>query len=434
MNAGTVIVIAKEPLPGKVKTRLQTEFTPDEAAALARASLADTLAAVRKTPVPRHVLALDGMAGPWLPDGFCVIAQHGNGLDERLAAAFEDAYDGSPMLLIGMDTPQVTPALLGADWSGHDAVLGLTEDGGYWCLGLREPDRRALVGVPMSTEYTGAAQLARLELLGYRVKLLPTLRDMDTPEDAAAIAAGFPHLRMSRLHRRLQHAAHPVLLFERALEGGRVVVTGSDGRTVPGLSDLDRWRAPADAVDRIALSRCEGPVLDIGCGPGRIVLALTEQGIPALGVDISAHAVRLTTSRGAAALRRAVNEPLPGEGRWGSALLMDGNIGIGGAPDVLLRRCAELVRPNGLVLVEVDPDDTLDDTSAIVLRGVSGRRSNPLPWARVGSRAVVRYARTAGLIAAEEWRAGGRVFLTFRRGAEVSRRSRAPVAELHRTQ
>ncbi len=112
------------------------------------------------------------------------------------------------MLLVGMDTPQVTPELLGVDWAGHDAVLGLTEDGGYWCLGLREPDRRALVGVPMSTDHTGADQLATAAgCSGYRVMLLPTLRDMDTPTDAAAIAAAFPELRMSRLHRRLQHAA-----------------------------------------------------------------------------------------------------------------------------------------------------------------------------------------------------------------------------------
>lgn len=415
MTAGTVIVIAKEPVPGRVKTRLQAEFTPGEAAALARASLADTLAAVRKTPVRRSVLALDGTPGPWLPNGFTVISQRGDGLDERLAAAFEDAYRNEPMVLVGMDTPQVTPELLSAGWTGYDAVLGLTEDGGYWCLGLREPDRRATVGVPMSTDHTGAAQLARLELLGYRVKLLPTLRDMDTPRDAAAIAAAFPDLRMSRLHRRLQHAAHPALLFEKALDGGRVVAMGTDGRTVPALSEVDRWRAPADEVDRVALSRCEGPVLDIGCGPGRIVTALAEQGIPAMGVDISAHAVRLTTDRGAVALRRTVQERLPGEGRWGSVLLMDGNIGIGGAPEILLRRCAELVRPNGLVLVEVDPDDGLDNTDAIVLRSANGRRSRPLPWARVGSRAIIRHARAAGLLATEDWRASGRAFLTFRR-------------------
>lgn len=415
MKAGTLIVIAKEPLPGRVKTRLQTEFTPHEAAALARASLIDTLAAVVETPVLRYVLALEGDPGAWLPSGFDVVRQRGRGLDERLAAAFEDAYSGTPMLLVGMDTPQLTAELLGVEWDRHDAVLGLTEDGGYWCLGLREPDRRALVGVPMSTEHTGADQLRRLEELGYRVKLLPTLRDMDTPSDAAAIASQFPELRLSRLHRRLQHSAHPALLFEKALGGARVVATGTDGRAVPSLAEMDRWRAPADAVDRLALSRCEGPVLDVGCGPGRIVTALAERGIPALGVDISAQAVLLTTNRGAPALRRPVQEPLPGEGRWGSVLLMDGNIGIGGAPGALLRRCAELVRPDGLVLVEVDPDDQLDDSAPIVLHSDGGRRSRPLPWARLGSRAVLRHALAANLLATEDWRANGRAFLAFRR-------------------
>lgn len=415
MRADTLIVIAKEPVAGRVKTRLQTEFTPAEAAALARASLADTLATVQSTSVRRYVLALDGQTGSWLPSGFQVVAQRGDGLAERLAGAFEDAYAGTPMLLVGMDTPQLTRELLEVDWAGHDAVLGLTEDGGYWCLGLREPDRRALVGVPMSTEHTGADQLTRLRLLGYKVLLLPTLRDMDTPDDAAALAALFPALRVSRLHRRLQHSASPALLFEKALSGARVVATSTDGQRVPSLCEVDRWQAPADEVDRLALSRCEGPVLDIGCGPGRIVTALAERGIPALGVDISAEAVLLTTNRGAPALRRPVQEPLPGEGRWGSVILMDGNIGIGGAPELLLRRCAELVRPDGVVLVEVDPDDYLDDETPIVLHSNGGRRSRPLPWARVGTRAVLRHAHAADLLATEDWRAANRAFLTFRR-------------------
>ncbi|MFF0345737.1 DUF2064 domain-containing protein [Kribbella sp. NPDC004875] len=418
MTRGTLIVIAKEPVPGRVKTRLQTEFTAPEAAALARASLVDTLSAVRVAPASRRVLALEGDPGPWLPAGFDVVGQRGAGLDERLAAAFEDAYDGSPMLLVGMDTPQLRPELLDFHWSGYDAVLGLTEDGGYWCLGLRVPDPRALVGVPMSTDHTGLDQLRRLESLGLRVLMLPTLRDMDTPRDAAYLAAEFPALRVSRLYRRLQHAAHPGLLFEQALSGtARVVATGIDGRTVPSLSELDRWQAPADEVDRLALSRCEGPVLDIGCGPGRIVTALAERGIPALGVDVSPRAVSLTTSRGAAALHRPVQDRLPGEGRWGSVLLMDGNIGIGGAPVDLLRRCAELVRPDGIVLVEVDPDDELDDSAPIVLRSSTGRHSSPLPWARVGARALIAHARTARLHPTEDWRAGHRAFLTLRRTA-----------------
>ncbi|TDW92654.1 DUF2064 domain-containing protein [Kribbella sp. VKM Ac-2566] len=418
MKRGTVIVIAKEPVPGRVKTRLQSEFTAREAAALARASLVDTLGAVQFAPATRRVVALEGEPGPWLPPGFEVVKQRGGGLDERLVAAFEDVYDGTPMLLVGMDTPQLRPELLGFAWSGYDAVLGLTEDGGYWCLGLRTPDPRALLGVPMSTDHTGRDQLRRLLALGLRVKILPTLRDMDTPRDAAYLADEFPSLRVSRLYRRLQHAAHPGLLFEQALGGtARVVATGIDGRTVPSLSEVDRWTAPADDVDRLALSRCEGPVLDIGCGPGRIVTALAERGIPALGVDVSPRAVSLTTSRGASALHRPVQDRLPGEGRWGSVLLMDGNIGIGGDPADLLRRCAELVRPDGLVLVEVDPDDDLDDVTPIVLRSSTGRRSTPLPWARVGTRALIRHARTTHLHPTEDWRTPHRAFLTLRRTA-----------------
>src|SRR6516225_3225002 len=114
--AAQVVVIAKEPVPGRVKTRLTPPFTPEEAAALAKAALIDTLMTVAKTTVARRVLALDGMPGPWLPAGFDVIGQRGAGLDERIAWALSDARVTLPLpvVLIGMDTPQVTPGLLAA--------------------------------------------------------------------------------------------------------------------------------------------------------------------------------------------------------------------------------------------------------------------------------------------------------------------------------
>jgi uncharacterized protein len=192
-------VIAKAPVPGRVKTRLCPPCTPAQAAALAEAALRDTLAAVRATPAARRVVILDGTPGPWLGPGLEVLAQRGDGLDERLAAAFEDL--AGPALVIGMDTPQVTPALLAAGLRALErapAVLGRARDGGFWALGLRRPDPAALVGVPMSSARTGASQRARLRRLELAVAGLPALTDVDDVATARAVAAGAPHTRFAR--------------------------------------------------------------------------------------------------------------------------------------------------------------------------------------------------------------------------------------------
>ncbi|MBT2441990.1 DUF2064 domain-containing protein [Streptomyces sp. ISL-36] len=198
--------MAKEPLPGRVKTRLTPPFTPAEAAALAEAALADTLAAVAATPARRRVLVLDGRPGPWLPPGFEVVPQCEGGLDERLAAAF--AACTGPTLLIGMDTPQVTPALLPPeDWRGYDAWFGPAVDGGFWALGLAAPDPALLRGIPMSVPETGAAQYTRLVDAGLRVGRLPVLRDVDTAADARLVAAETVDGRFHSVHARLTAAA-----------------------------------------------------------------------------------------------------------------------------------------------------------------------------------------------------------------------------------
>lgn len=193
-GAPAAIVLAKAPVAGRVKTRLCPPCTPAEAARLAAAALADTLAAVAATPgVRRRALVLDGTPGPWVPPGFAVLPQRGDGLDERLAAAFADV--GGPALLVGMDTPQVTPALLGAGLdrlARAGAVLGLAPDGGYWAIGLQRPSEAVFHGVPMSAADTGAAQLRRLHDQGLQVDLLPELRDVDTIADAHAVAAACP--------------------------------------------------------------------------------------------------------------------------------------------------------------------------------------------------------------------------------------------------
>ncbi|WP_327191508.1 DUF2064 domain-containing protein [Streptomyces xinghaiensis] len=191
----TLLVIAKEPVPGRVKTRLTPHYTPDEAALLAAAALRDTLRTVLGAPARRRILVLDGRTGPWLPPGIEVVPQCAGGLDERLAAAF--AHCDGPALLIGMDTPQITtgllaPALAPAAWEDCDAWFGPAEDGGFWALGLARPEPELLRGVPMSTAGTGAAQRRRLTDAGLRVRDLPVLRDVDTPADALLAAAAAP--------------------------------------------------------------------------------------------------------------------------------------------------------------------------------------------------------------------------------------------------
>jgi len=197
--APALIVIAKAPVPGRVKTRLTPPCSPVQAAALACAALQDTLdAAARTARAGRRVIVLDGEPGAWVPAGFEVIAQRGDGLDERLAAAFEDV--GEAALLVGMDTPQVTPALLDAGLAGvaeGDSAFGAALDGGYWAIGLRTPDAAVFADVPMSIARTGAVQRARLAILGLRPAILPPLRDVDTIDDAFAVAAQAPDTRFA---------------------------------------------------------------------------------------------------------------------------------------------------------------------------------------------------------------------------------------------
>ncbi|MDQ2756964.1 MAG: class I SAM-dependent methyltransferase, partial [Actinomycetota bacterium] len=186
------------------------------------------------------------------------------------------------------------------------------------------------------------------------------------------------------------------------------------GPAGPGaVLDVAAWHTMS-AVDELVVARCEAPVLDVGCGPGRFVAALGERGLAALGVDVSRAAVASTARRGATALLRDVHAPLPGEGRWGTVLLADGNIGIGGDPLSLLRRVHELLRPGALAVVEVASDDGADALTTICLEEPHGRRSTPMPWAVVGSRRLVELACGVGFVAVEEWRVDHRAFVTLR--------------------
>jgi glycosyltransferase A (GT-A) superfamily protein (DUF2064 family)/SAM-dependent methyltransferase len=425
-QAGTVIVLAKEPVPGRVKTRLQPVFSASEAALLAAAAIQDTIAAVRDCSATRRILAWDGDPSSW-QQGFEVVAQPAGALNLRLAAAFTTALSSrtdEPALLIGMDTPQVTARLLDIDWEGADAVLGLSEDGGFWAIGLRPGYPPGIFdGIPMSTSRTGSAQLARLFDLGVSVKLLPPLRDVDRPADAELVATEFPGLIFSRRHAELT-SAWPCQpgdrLFDAAYAGmmavSKATQAGDDQEPLP--LDISRWSGDADAVDMLVVARCEPPVIDLGCGPGRMVQALTESGLAALGVDMSSVAVGLSRARGGPALRRRIDEQLPAEGRWGTALLMDTNVGLGGDVAALLARCVRLVTSGGLIICEVDQVPERHDVYTVVLR-TEFATSPPVAWSRIGTSALVRAARSLDLLLVEEWTSGGRAFVALRSMSEA---------------
>lgn len=187
-----LLVMAKAPVAGSVKTRLCPPLNPAQAAEVAAAALSDTLEAVAGCGAERKILALEGTPGDWLPAGFDVIEQRGGSLDERLAAAWTDC--SGPGLQIGMDTPQITSAFLDdcldvTFQHGTTASLGRTYDGGWWAIGLADPGRAdVFTGVPMSTPATAAIQLSRLQGAGHRVARLPWLTDVDDFDDAVRVA------------------------------------------------------------------------------------------------------------------------------------------------------------------------------------------------------------------------------------------------------
>jgi SAM-dependent methyltransferase len=173
--------------------------------------------------------------------------------------------------------------------------------------------------------------------------------------------------------------------------------------------DLDRWHdAPGDE-ELDLLDRVRAPVVDLGCGPGRHVVALAERGVPALGIDAAPSAVHAARARGALVLERSVFDRIPGAGRWGTVLLLDGNIGIGGDAAALLARSARLLRPGGCVLVELAPPGVESRPLEVQLeRG--GARGPSFPWAVLGVDGVAVAASVAGLVVRDVWRGGGRWF------------------------
>ncbi len=311
-----ILVMAKAPAPGRVKTRLCPPLSHHQAAAVAEAALADTLDAVARCGAEERVLALDG----------------------------------DPGLQIGMDTPQVSADLLDrcleATFApGVTASLGLAGDGGWWAVGLSAGwELDVFSGVPMSTPVTGRAQLDRLTASGHRVAHLPVLSDLDVIDDARRVARVAP--------------AWPEAIWDGTVEAA-ICVLGSD----------------------------EIVALPVGRSGAR---------------------------RPASGCRLSVFGPVPDPGRWATALLLDGNIGIGGDPVTLLARIHRLLRPEGRVFVEVEGPEMASRRFQARVRhaGGAGRR---FPWASVGAADIASVAARSGFVTDDVWCEQGRWFAELRR-------------------
>lgn len=207
--------------------------------------------------------------------------------------------------------------------------------------------------------------------------------------------------------------------YARALRLGDTVTLqlrdGRLGETSSSTMDVGRWNADADDADLTLLRQVTGPVLDVGCGPGRMVRAAMDLGLVVLGVDVSPTAIEIAAEAGLPVLQRSVFDALPAEGRWQTALLVDGNIGIGGDVRALLSRCVELLTPTGEIVVELHSDAERSNTYTGRLVDARGGESAFFPWAEIGLRPLVGIAGELGLALAQSWERDGRSFCRLAR-------------------
>lgn len=204
--------------------------------------------------------------------------------------------------------------------------------------------------------------------------------------------------------------------YERALtsrDGGRLRLraVGDASSSAASVVDVARFTASADGVDVEILDRTAGSVLDLGCGPGRMVRAAIDAGRRALGIDVSASAIGMARADGLPVVQASVFDALPREGGWDTVLLLDGNLGIGGDVAALLRRAAALMAPDGRIVVEAHRRRTHRREFDAVLVDDEGGASDPFPWAEMGVDPLLRTARTVGLRVRDQWTVAGRTFV-----------------------
>ena len=200
----------------------------------------------------------------------------------------------------------------------------------------------------------------------------------------------------------------------RAAAGDHAILKIQADRQTEHYIDAATWCRTILPGDHGLISRCAGPTLDVGCGPGRLTSNLNRLGRPALGVDISATAIRLARARGATALRRDVFTALPGEGRWMHLLLADGNAGIGGNPAMLLHRCHDLLAPDGHLHIELAPPGSMTWSGNARL-SLGDAVSRPFPWAVLAASDLTALVAATAFRLVETWTEAGRWFANLTR-------------------
>lgn len=200
--------------------------------------------------------------------------------------------------------------------------------------------------------------------------------------------------------------------YASALRGGELLYLSDTraGSTTRLTMDVARWNADADAADLTLLSRVTGPVLDIGCGPGRMVRAALDLGMHAVGIDVSAAALDIASKLGGSFIRGSVFDRLPGEGMWQTTLLVDGNVGIGGDIPSLLARCRELLSNSGEIVVELNSDANHEAHYFAEVVDTRGNRSDSFPWAEIGLDRLCLMLDRLSLELVQSWEIDGRAF------------------------
>lgn len=204
--------------------------------------------------------------------------------------------------------------------------------------------------------------------------------------------------------------AEPYAEALRSNDAVTLLLDDALGASSHATMDVSRWTAGADDADLTLLRSVTGPVLDIGCGPGRMVRAALDLGLEVLGVDVSPAAIEIASAAGLPVLQRSVFDTLPREGGWQTALLVDGNIGIGGDVRAMLARCRELLSPTGEIVVEVHPDAGRNSSYTGRLVDARGGESEYFPWAEIGLTPMLELAEAMGLRSLQSWKIDGRTF------------------------